>query len=79
MIVFFGFLLKLQGLWAQPVFKTAAEMLLKREKITIVEISHVVSGIFQKFQFLENFELWYGSIFSNETFSIDLALILKNN
>ena len=28
-------------------------------------------GSFQKFWFLENFELWYGSIFLNETFSID--------
>ena len=76
---FLGFLLKLQGLWAQSVFKTAAEMLLKMKKNTIFEILHVFRGIFQKFQFLENFELWYGSIFLNETFSIDLALILKNN
>ena len=33
----------------------------------------------KKLQCLENFELWYGSIFLNETFSIDLSLILKNN
>ena len=72
------FLLKWQGLWAQSVFKTTAEMLLK-EKIAIFETLHVFKGIFQKFEFLENFELWYGSIFLNETFSIDLALILKNN
>ena len=39
----------------------------------------IFGGIFQKFWFLENFELWYGSIFLNETFSIDLSLILKNN
>ena len=76
---FLGFLLKSQGLWAQSVFKTAAEMLLKMKKIAIFEILHVVRGIFQKFQFLENFELWHGSIFLNGTFSIDLSLFLKNN
>ena len=51
----------------------------KNEKITIFKILGIFWGIFQKFWFLENFELWYGSIFLNETFSIDLSLILKNN
>ena len=51
----------------------------KNEKITIFLILGIFLGIIQKFWFLENFELWYGSIFLNETFSIDLSLILKNN
>ena len=73
---FFGFSSKLQCLWVQSEFKTAAEMLLKMKKNYNF---WNFRGIFHKFQFLENFELSYGSIFLNETFSIDLALILKNN
>ena len=51
----------------------------QNEKIKIFEILAVFWGIFQKFQFLENFELWYESILLNETFSKDLSSILKNN